>query len=131
DAMAAREIYSSYGYESPSAQKADLQDDLPAIANALYERMSHARASIPQTAKTDWVREFSDAITRRKQEMVPVWESKWPELCDGKALVSELHKKSDMRMSEASFKSRIAQQMRLSSSDNWRIVKGILEEFIR
>jgi hypothetical protein len=53
------------------------------------------------------------------------------ELCDGKKLLSDLHKVADLKMSEASFKARIVREMRDSTSENWRLVRDILTDFLK
>ena len=132
DVIAARETYNAYGYLNASLTKADIQDgDLAKLANALFERMSCARASIPDIPKEVWVSAFQQSAEERKRKLLLIWESKWRELCDGKKLLSDLHKSTNLKMSESSFKTHITKRMRDTSSENWRLVKGILEDFIR
>ena len=132
DAIAARETYNSFGFLNPSLQSNDLKfDSIDSMAEALFERMSHARSSIPDDKKDDWVRKFGVQAYDRKQELLLTWEAKWPELCDGKRLISDLHKASQMKISETAFKARIVERMRDVKSDTWRLVESILNEFLK
>ena len=140
--VAARDIYSGYGFKNASLRKEDFKKpkkeerisdeerDLPEIAGALFERMSGARASMPDVQKDVWVDAFSMAVEIRKRELGLTWEGKWRELCDGKRFISDLHKAADISMAESAFKMRITRTMRDASSENWLLVKGLLEELI-
>jgi hypothetical protein len=100
------------------------------VAEALFDRMSSARASIPAVEKDVWTDEFKKAAEARKQKMLLTWEAKWPELCDGKRLISDLHKAASLKISESSFKARIVREMRDKSAETWRLVKDILSDFV-
>jgi hypothetical protein len=93
--------------------------------------MSGARRSIPDENRNDWNRRFVEMAYARKQEMMLIWEAKWPELCDGKRLISDLHKASQLKLSEATFKTRIVEKMRDAKADTWRLVESILNEFFK
>jgi hypothetical protein len=124
DAVAAREAYSSRGYLNSSITKEDIKaNSVQEIAVALYDRMSKARASIPDVAEAVWIQQFVAEVEVRRKELELSWDDKWKEVCDGKKLISDLHKKTDPRMAEISFKERIIRRMRDTTSDNW-ISKG-------
>jgi len=131
DSIAARETYSARGYLNASLQTKDLKGvTIQSVANALFERMSSARASIPDVEKGTWIEEFEKAAESRKQDMLLAWEAKWPEVCDGKRLISDLHKAAALKVSEASFKARIVRGMRDMSSETWHLVRDILNDFV-
>jgi len=132
DAIAAREIYESYQYLNATISKRDLKDHaLSELADFLFERMSQARASMPETTKAVWTADFQGKAEGRRRGLLPTWEAKWKELCDGKRFISDLHKAADLRISESAFKTRITQRMRDTGSETWHLVKAILEDFVR
>jgi predicted ATPase len=130
--IAARQTYNSYGYLNSSLTKAELSDGgLSELASAFFTRMSKARASLPDMPRDTWIQEFLQAAEARKHNLLLGWEAKWRDLCDGKKLISDLHKKADLKVSEAAFKARITRMMRDATSDNWRLVRDILRDFIK
>jgi hypothetical protein len=129
--IAARDVYKSYGYLDASLRSEDLKGPtIEGLANAFYARMSAARSSIPDVTKDGWAPKFIAAVADQKQTLLMSWEAKWPDLCDGKRLISDLHKASAIKMSESSFKARIVRGMREASSENWRLVRDMLNELI-
>jgi hypothetical protein len=102
-----------------------------ALASAFYDRMADARASILDVPKDQWTSRFVADVAQRRQSLLGTWEAKWPEICDGKKLISDLHKKSSMKMSESVFKARIVRGMREASSETWRLVRDILTDLLK
>jgi predicted ATPase len=130
--IAAREVYASYGYQNASLRTEDFSgSSFAELSNAFFGRASAARASIPDEGRDTWTTSFVAKAEERKRELMSTWEAKWPELCDGKQLLSDLHKAADMKMSEATFKARIIRGMRDSTSENWRLVRDILTDFLK
>jgi predicted ATPase len=130
--IAAREVFKSYQFEDASLRAEDLKETaLEAIANALFERMARARASIPEVPKDQWITKFSGEVEARKAALLGTWEAKWQELCDGKKLISDLHKRASLKMSESVFKARIMKGMRDTSSETWRLVRDMLNDLLR
>lgn len=131
NAIAARDVYRSYGYKNPSLMKQDIDDtSMEDIAQRLFVRMESARSSMRSEKQEDWQARFLTESSKRRYELSLLWDSKWRDLCDGKKLISDLHKASDLKMSESTFKVRIAQRMREVGSDNWVLVKGLLEKLL-
>jgi predicted ATPase len=132
DHIAAREVYKSYRYLDASLQSDDFKGtSIQALASSFYDRMAAARESIPSTPKEKWTEEFVKAVESRKKALLQTWEAKWPELCDGKKLLSDLHKAASMKMSESIFKTRIVKGMRDASSETWQIVRGLLNDLLK
>jgi hypothetical protein len=86
---------------------------------------------MPETTKAVWTADFQGKAEGRRRGLLPTWEAKWKELCDGKRFISDLHKAADLRISESAFKTRITQRMRDTGSETWHLVKAILEDFVR
>lgn len=132
DLIAAREVYRSYQYQDASPQSDDLKaSTIEALASAFFERMAAARASIPEVPKDQWIATFLRAVEDQKQVLLQTWEAKWPEVCDGKKLISDLHKTAAMRISESVFKARIVRGMRDASSETWRLVRDLLNDLLK
>jgi predicted ATPase len=127
DALAARIVYNSYGYVNASLQKDDVAEkSLVEIAHSLYSRMSIARDSLSRSDFNSWSTTFQSDCARERAKLESEWQAKWREVCDGKRLLSQLHRSSDLRMSEKVFKLKIAQGMKDAQSENWRIVRDLL-----
>jgi hypothetical protein len=130
-ALAARDVYSSYNFQSPSLRREDVDGRSENIAEALFERMSAARLSLPQIEKADWVDRFKSAMQGRQSELRLIWEDKWKETCDGKKLISDLHRAAALKMSIEAFKDRIVRRMRETRSENWLRAKDLLEGLLK
>ncbi|MDK4737795.1 AAA family ATPase [Rhizobium sp. CNPSo 3464] len=132
DAIVAREVYNSYGFQNSSLQKDDLAESgSDAIATKLSERWVAARASMPEISPVEWKIEFLHKCSRRRDELRLQWDAKWRELCDGKKLLSDLYRRLQLKRSEANFYDVIARTMRDLESEDWAIVRGQLEELIQ
>ena len=132
DHIAAREVYKSRQYLDAALQSEDLKGtSIEALAGSFYDRMASARASIPDVPKDQWTSAFIKAAEDRKHALLQTWEAKWPELCDGKKLISDLHRASPMRISESVFKARIVRGVRDTSSETWRLVRDMLHDLLR
>jgi energy-coupling factor transporter ATP-binding protein EcfA2 len=132
DQIAAREVYKSYQYLDASLQSDDFKGTtIESLASSFYDRMAAARASISEVPKDQWTQDFVKAAEDRKQTLLKTWEAKWPELCDGKKLISDLHRAGSMKMSETTFKMRIVKGMRDASSETWQIVRGLLNDLLK
>ena len=129
--IVSRELYEERQYLNASIQRQDCSSgEFEQIAYALYDRMSKARASIPDKNRQSWTEEFIAEARRRQQKMEVVWDAKWRDNCDGKRFISDLHRAAKLKMPEAAFRERIVRTMRDLSSENWRLVKGMLEELL-
>ena len=132
DAMAARDVYNSYKYKNASLMKDDVPDaGLDKIAANLFARMLSARNSIPEVTEDIWKVSFIEASEKKRAEYLLLWEAKWRDLCDGKKLISDLHKQSNLKMSESGFKNLITEKMRNNESEDWRLVKGLIEDLTK
>jgi AAA domain, putative AbiEii toxin, Type IV TA system/Protein of unknown function (DUF4435) len=132
DSAAARQVYRAYGYLNSSATKDEFKsDELSVIAAALYDRMSNSRNSMPDVNKDDWIQRFNHDVGVKRNELLAVWEAKWKDVCDGKKLMSELHREAKLKISIYTFKERVLRRMRDITSDNWKLAKASLEELLK
>jgi predicted ATPase len=129
--IAAREIYGAYGYQNASLRSEDFKpSNLADLSNSFFNRAANARASIPDESQDRWTSKFVMEAEARKRQLASAWEAKWADLCDGKLLLSDLHKAAGLKLSEATFKARIVREMRDTTSDNWRLVRDTLTDFL-
>ena len=129
--IAARDEYGAYGYQNASLRTEEFRGStLIELAENFFKRASTARASIPDESQASWTARFVAGAEARGRDLQVTWEAKWHELCDGKRLISDLHKAAGLRVSEAAFKTRIVRQMRDTTSDNWRLLRDILTDFL-
>ncbi|WP_455270341.1 AAA family ATPase [Rhizobium herbae] len=129
DAIAAKMVYRSYAFRNPSLVKDDLAEPgLERMAAKMYDRWSTARASLPEMSEAEWRQKFLSDVNAEKGKLSLKWEAKWRDLCDGKRVLSDLYRRSNMRISEHAFRAKITQRMRDAQSEDWRIVKGLLDQ---
>ena len=132
DAIAARQAYGEFGYLSPNLTKEDLaQEGLDEISSKLFARASAARETLNLVDPISWQEEFLSRSKVIRQELELKWESKWRHLCDGKRMISDMHKAFSLRISESAFRIRIISTMRDEKSDDWRIVNQHLTELLK
>ena len=129
--IAAREVYQGFGYKSPSFRAQVLDVPQHGIAAALYARMRSSKDSMPDIDEQSWVKEFDTRLSARTSELQLVWEPKWKEVCDGKALFADLQVTGALRISTTVLKRKILQRMKETKSENWRLVESQLETLIQ
>ena len=97
DSVAARTVYRSYGYRNASLTREDAEaGSLPLIADALFARMNNCGVNSPDKQKRlDF--KFLTEVETEKERLMLTWEAKWQEICDGKKLISDLHKASSLK----------------------------------
>nr|WP_295466773.1 AAA family ATPase [Mesorhizobium sp.] len=130
DSIAARQQYNSYSYANSSLQKTDVDGDLDEIVQRLYGRMKSARDSLSGQSEAEWTETFRAGVEQKKQEMQRQWEADWASLCDGKRLISDLHKAVQPRRSEAAFKLAIVREMKNQETRNWRDWSALITKAI-
>jgi predicted ATPase len=131
EAIAARQVYQSFGYRSPALWAEDIEKKpLADMAQALFARLQAAQESLVVPSESEWVHEFMAQCQKIKAETELVWEAKWKELCDGKRLFQDFQKTGHLRISISAFKRRIIQHMKDTSSENWRLAESLLKGLI-
>lgn len=131
DEIVAREVYQSYGYKNPALWSQDVEKDgLVEIASALYQRLTDVASSLTFGTREEWVGDFTKRAEVRKKDLELIWEGKWKELCDGKVLFNDFLRTGRLRTGLSTFKRRIIQDMRATTSDNWRLVESLLKDLL-
>ena len=131
DALAAKSVYNSRGYQSPGLRSSDVEyASLKEIVDALYSRASSSKASLSIGEEHEWKRSFIEQCEQQKRTLTPVWESKWKEECDGKLLFADLQQEGILKISSSNLKRKIVQEMRNTKSENWRIVNSLIQQLL-
>ena len=127
----AASVYKKFGYRSPTYRAEDLDGaSLEEIAAALFARFSEARSSLNRYSDEDWKHQFVRLCNEERATLEPIWDGSWRELCNGKRLFSDLHKKANLRVPLRAFKRRIIQSMRVAQSDDWRAMDSLIRGLI-
>lgn len=130
--IAIRAVYKSRGYESPGYRHEDLKgNDLTVISKVLFGRLLRIKKQLIDLDEADWTKKFLADCELHKAKLEETWDAKWNTECDGKKLFADLHNKvQPIPGGLKKFKVRIMHEMRLKSSENWRSVKGMLDELL-
>jgi predicted ATPase len=126
--IVAIDTYQTYGYKNPSLWAEDVEKKpIPDIATALFMRLSTVKASLNFSDQASWEKEFTEKCETKKKDLELTWEAKWKELCDGKLLFNDLQKSGALRIGVSVFKRRIIQNMKATTSENWRLVESLVK----
>jgi predicted ATP-dependent endonuclease of OLD family len=110
--LAAKNVFSNYGYESPGIRSADLSGkDLQDVAKIIFSRLALIKDQICAIDESDWTAKFLEACTTERQKLEDLWSSNWQNECDGKTLFNDLQAKASLSVSSAKFKRRIMLQI--------------------
>ncbi|MCX7356735.1 MAG: AAA family ATPase [Alphaproteobacteria bacterium] len=126
-----RETYSALAYPELGKGQSDLAGKSFANAGeALFERIDRLKSCIGELEHDEWIAAFTAKCKQRKQELLPVWDSEWKELCDGKRLFRELQQAFPLKMSLLNFKKRVILRMANQQTDSWRAIESLLKGLI-
>jgi hypothetical protein len=130
--IAIRAVYKSREFESPGLRNEDLKSgDINAISNLLFERLQRIKGQLVALDGEQWKEGFKAECAAHLGGLKEDWDAKWQSECDGKKLFSDLHNKvQPLSGGLRRFKVRVMQEMRLKSTENWRSVKGMLDELL-
>jgi predicted ATPase len=132
NSIAAREVYNTFGYQNATATRGDLiGSDIDQIADILFARVSAASKSLAGISNENWKSEFLGRVAQKVNEITLQWEAKWIDLCDAKRLISDMHKRIDAKVSEATLRTMITRKMRDTESEDWRVVRSLLSDLLR
>lgn len=128
---AAREVYKTYGFLSPSLRSDDVEGKSESeLGIALFERMQMSRDSMPQPERNRWIEDFEERLRARIKDLNLEWEPKWKDVCDGKRLFKDLLKTGLLKTSLSSLRDRIIQRMKETQSDSWRLMESQLRDLL-
>lgn len=129
--IAIRAVFKSREYESPGLRQEDLRGDIYKVSKTLFDKLLRIKTQLIDLNEEQWTIKFLADCESQRQELLETWEAKWQTECDGKKLFADLHNKvQPLSGGLKKFKVRVMQEMRLKSSENWRSVKGMLDELL-
>jgi predicted ATPase len=113
DALAARQVYASYGYPNVGIRSSELDSrNTSAIADALCTRLMEARTTFASINIATWRQQFITDASERANALKKEWQARWLDLCNGKQVFVELQRALGIRMNLRKFKKLIVQEMR-------------------
>jgi predicted ATPase len=131
DDVVAKAVYVSYGFEDPGTRSTEIQgkkiEDIAEVLFSRLKRIAHQTSEV----SAEWKQSFESECHRRRKEILALWEVKWIELCDGKRLFRDLHRKLKFRISSRRLKKLIIQEMAKSQSETWRSVESLLKALLQ
>jgi predicted ATPase len=131
DDVVAKAVYVGYGFEDPGIRFTEIQGKkIEEIAEVLFSRLKRI-AHQTSAVSADWKQSFESECHRRRKEILALWEVKWIELCDGKRLFRDLHRKLKFRISSRRLKKLIIQEMAKGQSETWRSVESLLKTLLQ
>jgi hypothetical protein len=129
--VVAKAVYVGYGFEDPGIRFTEIQGKkIEEIAEVLFSRLKRI-AHQTSAVSADWKQSFESECHRRRKEILALWEVKWIELCDGKRLFRDLHRKLKFRISSRRLKKLIIQEMAKGQSETWRSVESLLKTLLQ
>lgn len=130
--IAIRAAYKTREYESPGLRNEDLKSgDIDGISRLLFERLQRIKGQLVDLDEEQWSRRFKADCATHLERLKENWDAKWQTECDGKKLFSDLHNRvQPLSGGLRRFKVRVMHEMRLKSTENWRSVKGMLDELL-
>lgn len=129
DELIASEIYNSRSYENLGLRPKEISNrSISDIASILYRRMENLNSVLNEEIKGDWMPKFVFECTSEKEKRLPVWDSDWIQICDGKKFFRDLHQKRKLLVSPLKFKKLIIEKMRRTHADEWVLVESLLKE---
>jgi predicted ATPase len=127
----AGELYSSMDFENPGLRPYELRSKtFEEMATILADRLELIAGQVAALNKITWVQRFEEACEARRAELAPQWEASWKELCDGKRLLHDLHRASEMKCSLERFKIAIIKEMRSQGTEGWKLMEGQLRTLV-
>jgi hypothetical protein len=132
DEFVARRVYSNYQFDDCGIRGNEIHSkNLESIADILVQRLIKVSGQLTPLSNSEWKNTFLQQCQEIKTQQVLVWEARWPEFCDGKALFSDLFRQRGFKMSLIKFKKRIMLGMRSGPSAGWRSIESLVKQLIQ
>jgi predicted ATPase len=131
DEFIARQVYASYQFEDPGLRTGELRGkNIREIAEVFFRRINEIKGQVCSLEEATWYKSFIEECEAQRQNVTPVWEAGWVEVCDGKRLFTELIQSRQFKMSLSRFKQRVMLQMRSRRTANWRDIESLLKRLV-
>jgi hypothetical protein len=130
--LVVKQIYSSIEPDNPGLRSGEIQkcSNYQEMAGVLFQRLNAIREQLKVVQKDSWISELTGKCGNKETEIKTVWEEKWPNECDGKKLLSDLHQFYKVSVSLLELKKRIIAAMSKRGAENWRIIDSYLADLL-
>jgi len=127
-ALAAREVYKTLEPDNPGWRPSEIEmrNSFAEIAEVLVERLMKIKDEVGAIDRESWKIQFVERCDSKYTELKSLWEEKWQIECDGKRVLSQLHRSFEPKVSLLELKRRIGIRMSEQGAENWRIVDSFL-----
>jgi HPt (histidine-containing phosphotransfer) domain-containing protein len=99
-------------------------------ASMLFNKIDSVRQSIKDLERNSWTTNFSARCQNLEKELRADWETNWKARCNSKRLFKDLQKRQKLKVSVAFMKSTIMKEMRLNTTEDWKLMKSLLSQAI-
>lgn len=99
-------------------------------ASMLFDKIDSVRQSIKDLERSSWTTDFSTRCQNLEKELRADWETNWRARCNSKRLFKDLQKRQKLKVSVAFMKSAIMKEMRLNTTEDWKLMKSLLSQAI-
>lgn len=131
DALAARNVYSRYNFESPGIRRQDIEGKgIDDIGLALATRLAKIKGQVESFVADEWLESFRRDCETEKAKLSSIWEVKRFDECDGKRLFNDLIREVSPKMKPRKFKRRVLQDMQLKGRENWTAIESLIKRLI-
>jgi predicted ATPase len=131
DEFVARQIYLKYRFDD-AVIVADLlrSKTLEEISDTISQRIIRIKDKIIPLSLPEWKTTFLKECEELKAQQTLVWDARWPELCDGKKLFSDLIRQRHFKISPLKLKKRIMLGIKVVPTASWRSIESLLKQLI-
>ncbi len=126
----ARKVYATREPSNPGLRpsEVDTLDTFEDIANVFATRLSTIQTEMAAFDRAVWFTSFVQSCKIAEEDLSQQWEQKWVSACDGKAVISQLHRDFGANVSLAEFKRRIMSLLVAGKLESWRVMDSLLRQ---
>lgn len=129
--VASKDVISSYLNNDRYIKITEILSETPeATVNNLFNILSTVNSATskltPSTHRNEILQKINDKISETSDD----WQAKWVVHCDGKAVITELHRNYKVMLSMLDFKKKILEISRERNNENWRLIDAKLKELV-
>ncbi len=125
----AREEYDASDFENPGLRPAEVDPlkDYKAIGDVLANRISKIQQQVSEFSRQKWASEFEKRCSEKEKPVIEDWKETWMVKCDGKRLLSDLHRAVQANVPLLDFKRRIISEMAVKRTETWKTIDSTLD----
>lgn len=131
--VVASEVYAGFQYESPGVRTSEIKGvGFGEIAHILAVRLTRIQSHIGQFNEDRWQEEFCRRCEAKYGELHAEWDTRWPELCNGKRYFEDLRSEVQLSISLEALKEKILSKLREHPpKENWIQMEALIADLIR